>query len=130
MVIKMDNVAIHVQEEVMQLIESSGHIIRYLPPYSPDYNPIELTFSVLKAWMKRNWPFYRRTCRSYSELLRTLTTTMSTLRRSTHSSTPRHRKIDLAMMKTRKELANHAEMAMMIPPIIYGVSHHKQLLSI
>lgn len=69
MVIVMDNVAIHVQEEVTQLIESSGHIIRYLPPYSPGYNPIELTFSVLKAWMKRNWPFYHRTCQSYGEFL-------------------------------------------------------------
>ena len=48
MVIVMDNLVIHVQEEI-QLIESSGHIVRYLPPYSPDYNPIELTISVLKV---------------------------------------------------------------------------------
>jgi len=26
----------------------------YLPPYSPDFNPIEFSFSALKAWMRRN----------------------------------------------------------------------------
>jgi transposase len=45
----MDNLSIHAKEEVRQIIEEAGHLVRYLPPYSPDYNPIELTFSVLKA---------------------------------------------------------------------------------
>jgi transposase len=53
-------------ERVTQLIES---LVRYLPPYSPDFNPIELTFSVLKAWMKRNWVFLRQTCRTYGDFL-------------------------------------------------------------
>jgi len=39
--------------------------VRYLPPYSPDYNPIELTFSVLKAWVRRHfddtWPRFEGT---------------------------------------------------------------------
>ncbi len=39
--------------------------MRYLPPYSPDYNPIELTFSVLKAWVRRHfdetWPHFEGT---------------------------------------------------------------------
>ena len=59
MVIVMDNVSVHIHERVTQLIESEGHLVRYLPPYSPDFNPIELTFSVLKAWMKCNWVFLR-----------------------------------------------------------------------
>ncbi|KAF2803797.1 uncharacterized protein BDZ99DRAFT_353561, partial [Mytilinidion resinicola] len=29
--------------------------LSYLPPYSPDMNPIEKTFSVLKSWIKRNY---------------------------------------------------------------------------
>jgi len=29
--------------------------VRYLPPYSSDYNLIELTFSVLKAWVRRHF---------------------------------------------------------------------------
>ncbi len=39
--------------------------MRYLPPYSPDYNPIELTFSVLKARVRRHfqeiWPHFEGT---------------------------------------------------------------------
>jgi hypothetical protein len=54
MVIILDNVSIHVKNHVGEVVEAAGHLIRYLPPYSPDYNPIELTFSVIKAWMKRN----------------------------------------------------------------------------
>lgn len=69
MVIVMDNVSIHVKDEVTEYIQGQGHAIRYLPPYSPDFNPIELTFSVLKAWMKRNWIFHRRICSSYGDFL-------------------------------------------------------------
>ncbi|EED17223.1 conserved hypothetical protein [Talaromyces stipitatus ATCC 10500] len=69
MVIVLDNVKIHTREHVSQIIESAGHLIRYLPPYSPDYNPIELTFSVLKSWMKRNWIFLRETCSNYGEFI-------------------------------------------------------------
>jgi transposase len=36
---------------------------QYLPPYSPDYSPIELSFSVLKAWVRRRfqelWSFFQ-----------------------------------------------------------------------
>jgi transposase len=49
MVIVMDNCSTHVAENVREAIESQGHILKYLPPYSPDFNPIELSFSVLKG---------------------------------------------------------------------------------
>ncbi len=39
------------------MIEAHGHLIHYLPSYSPDYNSIELTFSVLKAWIQQNYCF-------------------------------------------------------------------------
>ena len=55
--IVMDNLSIHAKEEVRRVIEEAGHLVRYLPPYSPDYNPIELTFSVLKAWIKRYYHY-------------------------------------------------------------------------
>ncbi|KZP32787.1 hypothetical protein FIBSPDRAFT_722114 [Athelia psychrophila] len=29
--------------------------MRFLPPYSPDFNPIEESFSCVKAWIRRNW---------------------------------------------------------------------------
>jgi transposase len=69
MVIKLDNVSIHVKDSVVKAIEAAGHVINFLPPYSPDYNSIELTFSVLKAWMKKYWPFLRQACKNYGEFL-------------------------------------------------------------
>ena len=69
MVIVMDNLSIHAKEEVRRVIEEAGHLVRYLRPYSPDYNPIELTFSVLKAWMKRNWIFLRQSCDTFGNFL-------------------------------------------------------------
>ena len=38
---------------VRRLCETHGVRVIYLPPYSPDYNPIEEFFSVLKTWLKR-----------------------------------------------------------------------------
>lgn len=52
MVAILDNVGIYTNDEVICLIEGAGYIVRYLPPYSPDYNPIELTFGVLKAYIR------------------------------------------------------------------------------
>ena len=69
MVIVLDNVPIHVDARVIEVIEGAGHLVRFLPPYSPDFNPIELTFSVLKAWMKKHWVFLRQACRSFGEFL-------------------------------------------------------------
>ncbi|GAO48807.1 hypothetical protein G7K_2976-t1 [Saitoella complicata NRRL Y-17804] len=36
------------------LVERAGCQIHFLPPYSPDLNPIELCFSMMKSWMKKN----------------------------------------------------------------------------
>jgi len=48
-VIILDNCSTHIDDEVREIVQTAGHILHCLPPYSPDYNPIELTFSVLKA---------------------------------------------------------------------------------
>ncbi len=37
------------------MCEDAGVRLEYLPPYSPDYNPIEEAFAELKAWMKKNY---------------------------------------------------------------------------
>lgn len=37
------------------MCEEAGVRLEYLPPYSPDYNPIEEAFAELKAWMKKNY---------------------------------------------------------------------------
>jgi transposase len=36
------------------MCDIAGVILAYLPPYSPDYNPIETSFTVLKRWLKAN----------------------------------------------------------------------------
>ncbi len=40
-VIVMDNATFHKGEEMQKLLQDSGHTLLYLPPYSPDLNPIE-----------------------------------------------------------------------------------------
>ena len=69
MVVILDNVSIHTNTAIAQIIEGAGHIVRYLPPYSPDYNPIELTFGVLKAYIKRNFVWTRGNFESFGLFL-------------------------------------------------------------
>ena len=40
-VIVMDNATFHKSQKIQKIIEDSGHTLLYLPPYSPDLNPIE-----------------------------------------------------------------------------------------
>ncbi|GBC18670.2 hypothetical protein GLOIN_2v1435777 [Rhizophagus irregularis DAOM 181602=DAOM 197198] len=48
-VIVMDNAKIHHDEKLVESIEQMGCKVLYLPPYSPDYNPIEMAFSGVKS---------------------------------------------------------------------------------
>ena len=51
-VVVLDNLAVHKQPEVHAAIECVGAQLRFLPPYSPDFNPIELAFAKLKAFLR------------------------------------------------------------------------------
>lgn len=70
-VVVMDNCAIHHDEEVRAIVEgecgmsyvfsmlictedATGAKLIYLPPYSPDFNPIEQAFHSVKAWLRRH----------------------------------------------------------------------------
>lgn len=55
-VVVLDNLAVHKQPEVRAAIEQVGAHLRFLPPYSPDFNPIELAFSKLKAFLRAARP--------------------------------------------------------------------------
>ena len=44
-VVAQDNCSIHHINEADAVLQAAGVIIQYLPPYSPDYNPIENTFA-------------------------------------------------------------------------------------
>ena len=48
-IVIMDNLPAHKVHGVRQAIEAVGASLRYLPPYSPDFNPIEMAFAKLKA---------------------------------------------------------------------------------
>ena len=48
-VVILDNCAIHHVAQVTELINEVGALVHYLPPYSPDYNPIEWCFSKVKS---------------------------------------------------------------------------------
>lgn len=52
-VVIADNLGSHKVSGVEQAIEAVGATIRYLPPYSPDLNPIEMFFSKLKAHLRK-----------------------------------------------------------------------------
>jgi transposase len=51
-IVVMDNLPAHKVTGVRQAIEGAGASLRYLPPYSPDFNPIEQAFSKLKAILR------------------------------------------------------------------------------
>jgi transposase len=65
----MDNCSTHVRDTIREAIEEKGHLLRYLPPYSPDLNPIELTFSLLKAWIRRNFWLRRDEFDNFADFL-------------------------------------------------------------
>jgi transposase len=49
----MDNLSAHKVAGVRTLIEATGARLVYLPPYSPDFNPIEQLFAKLKALLRK-----------------------------------------------------------------------------
>jgi len=52
----LDNLAVHKPPEVRTAIEAAGAQRRFLPPYSPDFNPLELAFAKLKAFLRAARP--------------------------------------------------------------------------
>lgn len=52
-VVVMDNLGAHKVDGVIEAIESAGASVWYLPPYSPDLNPIEKLWSKVKSWLRR-----------------------------------------------------------------------------
>lgn len=52
-IVIMDNLGSHKGPGVQAAIKAAGATVRYLPPYSPDFNPIEKAFSKLKAHLRK-----------------------------------------------------------------------------
>lgn len=51
-IVLMDNLSSHKASRIRQLIESVGARLEFLPPYSPDWNPIELCWSKIKTVLR------------------------------------------------------------------------------
>ena len=58
-----DNLSSHKAAGVKEAIEACRAYVRYLPPYSPDMNPIEMLFSKMKAFLRK------KECRSFEDIL-------------------------------------------------------------
>jgi transposase len=59
----MDNLNCHKVAGVEDAIETAGAPVRYLPPYSPDLNPIEKAWSKVKAFLRDHESVCRRNLR-------------------------------------------------------------------
>ena len=51
--ILMDNICFHKSKAIIELIKNSGNDIIYIPPYSPEFNPIEVAFHMLKHKIRK-----------------------------------------------------------------------------
>lgn len=58
-IVVIDNASIHHVQQVLQLIIGAGALLWFLPPYSPDLNPIEEVFSEVKSYLENNSVAYR-----------------------------------------------------------------------
>ena len=57
-IVVMDNASFHKTQRTHDLIQSKGCTVKYLPAYSPDYNPIENYWSILKNRIKKIRRYY------------------------------------------------------------------------
>lgn len=62
-VLVMDNASSHRNKELIEMCHEADVLLAYLPPYLPDFNPIETLCSLLKRWIKR----YLNLIDSYTE---------------------------------------------------------------
>ena len=52
-IVILDNLPAHKPSAIREAIEDTGACVLFLPPYSPDFNPIEMAFSKIKALLKK-----------------------------------------------------------------------------
>ena len=66
-VIVLDNATFHQRRDALEAIEKAGHIVEFLPPYSPDLNPIEKKWAQAKS-IRRKFGYSPDELFSYSNL--------------------------------------------------------------
>lgn len=52
-IVLLDNITFHHKEKIKNMIEARGAIVKFLPSYSPEFNPIEECWSKIKAWLRK-----------------------------------------------------------------------------
>jgi len=52
-IVVMDNLSSHKVSGIVEMIQTAGAQVKFLPPYSPDFNPIELMWSKMKAILRK-----------------------------------------------------------------------------
>ena len=72
-IVVLDNLRAHHVPGVAEAVAGAGAVLRYLPPYSPDYNPIELAWSKVKSLLRA------RAARTRTSLQRALGTALQTI---------------------------------------------------
>ena len=58
----IDNASFHHSQSIEDIVAAAGCELWYLPPYSPDLNPIEHWWFVLKNWMRQRWDEFANFC--------------------------------------------------------------------
>lgn len=72
-IVVMDNLGSHKSIEIGRAIRARGARLWYLPPYSPDLNPIEQAFSKIKHWMRMAQKRHvEDTCRQLGKLVQSI----------------------------------------------------------
>jgi transposase len=69
----LDNYSVHKMKNILQPLIDKGVIILFLPPYSPDFSPIELAWSKVKSFLRKHKP------RSACELIECIALAFDTL---------------------------------------------------
>jgi len=83
-VVVMDNLSSHKRARTRELIESAGAAVLFLPPYSPDLNPIEMIFAKIKQLLRS------LTCRTREALWQTMQSVLDQISASDATNCFRH----------------------------------------
>lgn len=83
-IVVLDNLSSHRRASIQSLIESAGAELRFLPPYSPDLNPIEMVFAKIKQLLRS------LACRTRDALWRTMQSVLDQVNASDAANCFRH----------------------------------------
>lgn len=83
-VVIMDNLSSHKRQRTRELIEESGAELMFLPPYSPDLNPIEMVFAKIKQKLRT------LACRTVDALWRSMQSVLDTITSTDAANCFRH----------------------------------------